>query len=204
MRDALLNRSLFDIYRDLVYFPYATKIIGAFVKGAIQKPPPDQIHELFSELPDSVNDFINTKGILHLAPEKVEKLFLEKAQYSDKELMNLQPQPPQPLVPKNFGQVDMTWDHQPLYDQYDIKTHERSFGQEILHDINEKVTWGHVMGIASLVLYGVMKTKGRKMGKIFLYNGSAAGVLLLGLLVLVKLKRPEYSYKLSKKRKMNV
>ena len=34
------------------------------------------MHESFDELPENVIKAINTKGILHLAPEKVEKLFL--------------------------------------------------------------------------------------------------------------------------------
>ena len=36
----LTEKSIFDVYRDLVYYPKVTKIIGAFVKGAVAKPPP--------------------------------------------------------------------------------------------------------------------------------------------------------------------
>jgi hypothetical protein len=46
-RKALTEKSLLDIYRDLIYFPRITKIIGAFLKGAISKPPPEKIHHLF-------------------------------------------------------------------------------------------------------------------------------------------------------------
>jgi len=47
LQNTLLNRSIFDIYRDLVYYPMITKIVGAFVKGAVSKPHPDQLPELF-------------------------------------------------------------------------------------------------------------------------------------------------------------
>lgn len=43
MQKTLLNRSIFDIYRDLVYYPIITKVIGAFVKGAVTKPHPEQL-----------------------------------------------------------------------------------------------------------------------------------------------------------------
>ena len=39
-RKILLERSIMDIYRDLVYFPTITKIIGAFIRGAVTKPDP--------------------------------------------------------------------------------------------------------------------------------------------------------------------
>lgn len=44
LREVLLKRSIFDIYRDQVYYPYFTKIIEAFVKGAISKPHPDKLN----------------------------------------------------------------------------------------------------------------------------------------------------------------
>lgn len=31
------------MYRDQVYFPYFTKILGVFIKGAIAKPHPEQL-----------------------------------------------------------------------------------------------------------------------------------------------------------------
>lgn len=40
LKDLLLRRSIYDIYRDQVYYPYFTKIIGVFIKGAISKPHP--------------------------------------------------------------------------------------------------------------------------------------------------------------------
>lgn len=47
LQTTLLHRSIFDIYRDLVYYPMITKIVGAFVKGAISKPHPDELPQLF-------------------------------------------------------------------------------------------------------------------------------------------------------------
>ena len=41
MQALFLNRSILDVYRDVVYFPLVTKVIGAFIKGAVQKPPPE-------------------------------------------------------------------------------------------------------------------------------------------------------------------
>lgn len=78
MQKTLLNRSIFDIYRDLVYYPIITKVIGAFVKGAVTKPHPEQLPQLFEDLPEGVKKAIFTKGILHLAPEKIEKIIIQK------------------------------------------------------------------------------------------------------------------------------
>ena len=47
-----------------------------------------------------------------------------------------------------------------------------------------------------LLLFGLMKTKGKKMRKIFIYNGSALGVIILVILVLVKTSRPLKKYKM--------
>lgn len=40
MRSILLERSILDIFRDIVYFPYITKIIGAYLRVAATKPNP--------------------------------------------------------------------------------------------------------------------------------------------------------------------
>jgi hypothetical protein len=40
IQEVLLKRSIFDLYRDQVYYPYITKIISTFIKGAIAKPHP--------------------------------------------------------------------------------------------------------------------------------------------------------------------
>jgi hypothetical protein len=39
-RTVLLQRSFLDIFRDLVYFPYITKVIAAYLKIAATKPHP--------------------------------------------------------------------------------------------------------------------------------------------------------------------
>jgi hypothetical protein len=43
LKKLLLERSIYDLYRDQVYYPYITKIIGALGKGAISKPHPEQL-----------------------------------------------------------------------------------------------------------------------------------------------------------------
>ena len=78
LKKVLLERSFYDIYRDQVYYPYFTKIIGVFVKGAVSKPHPEELDNMMESLPENVKNAIYTKGILHLAPEKVEKLIIEK------------------------------------------------------------------------------------------------------------------------------
>ena len=40
VRTILLERSILDIFRDLVYFPYVTKVISAYLKIAATKPHP--------------------------------------------------------------------------------------------------------------------------------------------------------------------
>ena len=46
-RKILLERSIMDIYRDIIYFPTITRIIGAFIHGAVAKPHPQQIDGAF-------------------------------------------------------------------------------------------------------------------------------------------------------------
>ena len=70
----------------------------------------------------------------------------------------------------------------------------------MLLQMNEKLAWKHVLGLAGVVCYGIMKTKTKKMGRILLYNGSVAGVLLVLVLILVKLKKPQYSDILAKQK----
>lgn len=40
LRSLLLERSILDIFRDVVYFPYITKIISAYLRIAATKPHP--------------------------------------------------------------------------------------------------------------------------------------------------------------------
>ena len=63
-------------------------------------------------------------------------------------------------------------------------------GKQIAHGLNEKVQWKHIVGLSMLVIFGLMKTKGKKMSRIFIYNGSALGVMLLIILMLVKTSKP--------------
>jgi hypothetical protein len=40
LRSILLERSILDIFRDIVYFPYITKIVSAYLRIAATKPHP--------------------------------------------------------------------------------------------------------------------------------------------------------------------
>lgn len=68
MRSVLLERSILDIFRDIVYFPYITKIIGAYLHVAATKPHPDDLETALKELPKEVAEASNRKGLLSLAP----------------------------------------------------------------------------------------------------------------------------------------
>lgn len=56
--------------------------------------------------------------------------------------------------------------------------------------LNKKIKWGHVIVFGSLLSFLVMKTKGKKLGKVLLYNGSFMGIFILAALVVIKYKNP--------------
>jgi hypothetical protein len=68
--------------------------------------------------------------------------------------------------------------------------------KNISHTINEKVAWKHLLGLGALLLFFLMKTKSKKMGKIFLYNGTFVGILLLVILLLAKTSKPLKKYRI--------
>lgn len=105
----MLERSILDIFRDMVYFPYVTKIIGVFLRIAAAKPDPQEVPNLFKELPKEVSEAVNSKGLLSLAPAAVENLIL--------------PQIGRELVPRQYGSVDESWDHKNLYDESHEQVH---------------------------------------------------------------------------------
>jgi hypothetical protein len=39
-KDFLLKKSILDVFSDLLYFPYISEIIKAFISAIIQKPEP--------------------------------------------------------------------------------------------------------------------------------------------------------------------
>jgi hypothetical protein len=71
VRRILLEKSLLDVWSDIVYFPSISKIIGAFVRTVVVKPPPEKIHEEFEHLSPNFQRILKTKGLLHLAPSEV-------------------------------------------------------------------------------------------------------------------------------------
>jgi hypothetical protein len=76
LRKILLERSILDIFRDIIYFPYLTKIIGTFLTIATYKPHPNAVPELIGNLPPEVGKFSSKKGLLSLAPSALEALIL--------------------------------------------------------------------------------------------------------------------------------
>ena len=46
LRAILLERSLLDIFRDIVYFPVIVKIIAKFISIATLKPHPEDVPDL--------------------------------------------------------------------------------------------------------------------------------------------------------------
>jgi hypothetical protein len=54
--------------------------------------------------------------------------------------------------------------------------------------LNERIKWHHIIAFSSLLSFAIMKVKGRKLGKIFLYNGSALGIFLLLGILMIKYK----------------
>jgi hypothetical protein len=112
LRDILLNRSIFDLYRDQVYYPLTTKILALFIKGAVAKPHPEELEAMFDDLPENVKNTIFTKGLLKLAPSAIEKTIIEKdveieALITEKKVVK---QELHEIVPKSYGKIDRNWD----------------------------------------------------------------------------------------------
>lgn len=91
-RSLLLERSLLDVFRDLVYFPYVTKVLGAYIHIAAAKPSPEQVQEVFKDLPREVSELSNRKGLLSLAPSFIEEVVL--------------PSQNREILPASYGAVD--------------------------------------------------------------------------------------------------
>lgn len=101
MRAILLERSLLDIFRDLVYFPYITKIIGFFLSIATLKPNPEELPSLMKNLPKEVAEISTRKGLLSLTPARVEELVL--------------PANGREFLPNHYGKVEEQWDRMEEY-----------------------------------------------------------------------------------------
>ena len=67
----LLERSLLDIFRDIIYFPYVTTIIATFIRIAVYKPHPEQVPQFVRMLPKEVLETASQKGLLSLTPYAV-------------------------------------------------------------------------------------------------------------------------------------
>lgn len=71
-----------------------------------------------------------------------------------------------------------------------MKIHEHTISKEILLNLNEKIRWIHIIPLTGLLAAAIMKTKGKKFGKLLLYNGSFIGILLLVSLIAIKYQKP--------------
>ena len=54
IRSLLLERSLLDLFQDIVYFPYVTRIIATFFSIATMKPHPETVPDILKGLPKEV------------------------------------------------------------------------------------------------------------------------------------------------------
>jgi hypothetical protein len=65
-----------------LYFPILSKIIAAFLGPLVTKPHPDDLPESFINLPAKIQHNFTKKGLINLAPEKLQSLVLsEQRQY---------------------------------------------------------------------------------------------------------------------------
>jgi len=60
----------------------------------------------------------------------------------------------------------------------------------LLIKLNDKIRWEHIITLAGLVAFAVTKTRGKKLGRILLYNGSVIGIFMLVAIVIIKYKKP--------------
>lgn len=77
-----------------------------------------------------------------------------------------------------------------------MRIHEHTMGKDISRALHEKVQWKHLIGLCAIVVFALMQTKKKKMGRILLYNGSFVGIVLAVVLLLVKTSKPLKKYKL--------
>lgn len=60
----------------------------------------------------------------------------------------------------------------------------------MLLKLNDRINSNHIILLAGLVGLTLKLTKGKKLGKILLYNGSVAGIFLLIGMIVIKFKNP--------------
>lgn len=93
-------------------------------------------------------------------------------------------------MPSTYGSISSKWDRQQEYEAEEVKIHEHTISKEILLNLNEKIRWIHIIPLSGLLAAAIMKTKGKKLGKLLLYNGSFIGILLLFSLIAIKYQKP--------------
>lgn len=180
LRDALLHKSIFDIYCDIIYFPLISEIIKAFIVPAVTKPTPDRIFGSFSELPPKIRDAIATKGILHLAPEGVERLML-KENWT--------------VAHEEYGKVDPTWYNNKLYEKVLVAKPPKL---TIKHRITDRVfaaKWHYVLAASLALMFIGKRFSNIQLTQLLLRRGFEIGVVLFAVslyFTFKKLKRAEH------------
>jgi hypothetical protein len=175
VRTILLERSLLDIFRDLVYFPYVTRIIGFFVTVATVKPDPGMLPELLKELPKEVADVSNRKGLLSLTPAAVEELIL--------------PLNGRDMLPVNYGQTDEEWYRHDEYKDVEAPPHELTFERRMVLFLDSRMGWPSVALLLGVTLAGAYSMRVQKVRKMMIQNSTFCCLLLTVLAVAVKVKR---------------
>ena len=74
------------------------------------------------------------------------------------------------------------------YEREDVQIHDMTLSKTVLLNLNKKIQWKHIIPLMGLVSFALLKTKGKKMGKIALYNGSFIGILVLVGMIVIKYK----------------
>jgi quinol monooxygenase YgiN len=171
----LLERSILDLFRDLVYFPYVTKIISAYIRIAATKPHPQQLQEVIKELPTEVVEASNRKGLLSLAPSFVEELVL--------------PMQNREILPENYGRVEEEWDNGERYSQSMEQVHEETMERRVVHFLDGKLGWPTAFVLLTMTALGAAHMRPYRFRKMMLQNTTFACMLLALIALLVKARK---------------
>lgn len=175
-RTVLLERSILDIFRDLVYFPYVTKVIGAYLRIAATKPHPEQLQEVIKELPKEVMEASNKKGLLSLAPAFVEELVLP-SQHSRE------------ILPAGYGRVDEKWDNVERYNESADQVHEETMERRVVHFLDGKLGWPTAFTLLLATTIGAMHMRPHRFKNMLMQNATFACMLLAMIALLVKARK---------------
>ena len=169
------------MWKDIVYFPYVTRIIGAYLKVAVGKPDPERVSEIFHELPREIGAVSNTKGILSLAPSAVENLVL--------------PEQGRDMLSAQYGHVDEKWDHHDKYDNHHEQVHTETTEKRVLHFLDGKLGWPVTGALVVATLAGATNMHHKRFRKMLIQNATFCCMLLAVLALVIKLRKLSRKYK---------